>query len=995
MGGDADLTGVAGRSGLYLAASELQIRDVFLAKLAAEGFEGDVTPQVSARLVGATDNSIYQRLPLAVIYPRTTEDLNRAVRAAEDGSLTLAMRGGGTGTNGQSLTAGIVVDVARYLDRILDFDPDTGHVTVEPGVVLARLNAFLKPHGYFFPPTVSTATRATIGGMIATDASGKGSRIYGRTSDYIETMDVVLSDGSDLHVEKLTSDALEHKKTDSDLSARVYREVYRVVTEQADEIRRVFPDMNRGLTGYNLENVLLENGQFSLARLLAGSEGTLALTKRVVLRVRKLPRYRQLLVVRYASFDSTLRDVQTILPANPSAVEVLDDRVLEKASQDIVWQSLESVLGARSEQPVRGMSFVEFVGDNADHLHQQMQEAVTLLESSPYEVIDYKPVSDQSIINQLWTLREKSVGLLGRPDGRKQGVAFVEDTAVPPEALADYVSEFRGILDGYGLSYGMFGHADVGCLHVRPFLDMLSEHDRALIRPISDAVANLTKRHGGLLWGEHGRGYRGEFSPLFFGETLFTELCRIKEVFDPKDIFNRGKLAPVGVKYPVDRIDGIPFKGQFDEQISSDLRDDFSLSVSCNGNGACYNREPDMAMCPSYKATKDRLQSPKGRATLLRSWARLNSLPDSAADKNALPELTAELKASLDTCLSCKACATQCPIRVDIPSMRSKFLDLYFLTHRRPVRDYLVYWLEPLLKVGRQMPTLANILMQNPISTVFLKQLGFVDLPKISPARLPKSTHVSTKWLEQAGNNDRSVVLIQDSFTGSFDGGVIESAYTLLKSLGMDPRVTSVWDNGKARHVRGFRKGFSATARKTLKQLKNIARHGVPVISLDAATGLMFEQEYRDVAGSEAIPTVLSLEAFLKRQITKGIIPSKAVKPDTAALTIISHCTEQAVRPGSAEDWTVILRHLGVQADAGKAGCCGMAGLFGHEKEHADLSASIFAQNWASKAEGNILATGFSCRCQTKRLAGRRPAHPVEILVSHLQIKNEKAFSTQ
>mgnify|MGYP004704936871 CR=1 FL=1 len=989
MGGDAALSGGTVHSGLTLAASEIAARDTFLSRLRTEGFEGDITPQVSARLVAATDNSIYQQLPVLVLYPKTLEDLNRAVRAAAGGHLTLAIRGGGTGTNGQSLTSGVIVDVARYLDRILDFDAETGLATVEPGVVLARLNAFLKPHGYFFPPTVSTATRATIGGMVATDASGKGSRLYGRTSDYIETMDVVLSDGSDLHVGKLSQVDLKQAESREDLPGRIYREVHRVITDQADEIRRVFPDMNRGLTGYNLQNILLEDGRFSLARLLAGSEGTLALTKRMVLRVRRLPKFRQLLVVRYASFDHTLRDVQTLLPANPSAIEVLDDRVLEKAAQDIVWQSLESVLGARSEVPVRGMSFVEFVGDNAAHLHQQMQEAVTLLESSPFEVIDYKPVSDQEIINQLWTLREKSVGLLGRPDGHKQGVAFVEDTAVPPEALADYVAEFRAILDRYDLSYGMFGHADVGCLHVRPFLDMLSEKDRALIRPISDAVANLTKKHGGLLWGEHGRGYRGEFSPLFFGETLFKELCRIKEAFDPEDIFNRGKLAPVGKLHPVDRIDGVPFKGEFDEQISDDFRENFGLSVSCNGNGACYNREPDMAMCPSYKATKDRTQSPKGRATLLRSWARLNALPDNASDKNALPELTAELKASLDTCLSCKACATQCPIRVDIPSMRSKFLDLYFQTRQRPMRDYLVYWLEPLLGIGRRMPQIANVLMQNPISAGLLKKIGLVDLPVMKPATLPRTARLTQSWLRQAAKNDRSVVLIQDSFTGSFDGGVIEAAYQLLSSLGMNVRITPVWDNGKARHVRGFRKGFASTARETLRQLRNINRHNVPVIALDAATGLMFEQEYKDVAGLEPVPAVLSLEGFLKRQIDKGIVAEKPPAGDKAPLTVISHCTEQAVRPGSAQDWATVLQHLGVRAQAGKAGCCGMAGLFGHEREHADLSAAIFEQNWAAK--GDVLATGFSCRCQGKRLAGKRPAHPVEILSAQLHNKTTKS----
>ncbi|QQX91093.1 FAD-binding oxidoreductase [Gluconobacter sphaericus] len=985
MGGDA-ISGIsAGNSGLSPSASEITIREAFVRRLDEQGFEGDIDLQVSSRLVSSTDNSIYQRLPAAVIHPRTQEDLNRAVRAAADGKLTLAIRGGGTGTNGQSLTDGIVLDVSRHLDRILDFNAEAETVTVEPGVILARLNAFLKPHGFFFPPTVSTATRATIGGMIATDASGKGSRIYGRTSDYIETMDVVLSDGTDLQVGQLTAPQLEEAMSGEGLAARAYREVHRVVTEQADEIHRVFPDMNRGLTGYNLQNVLLEDGSFHIARLLAGSEGTLALTKKVVLRVRRLPKHRQLIVVRYASFNDTLRDVQMLLPANPSAVEVLDDRVLAKAQQDVTWHALERVLGTRSALPVKGMSFVEFVGDDLELLQEQMAQAVSLFENSPYQSIDHKAVSDPGIIASLWTLREKSVGLLGRPEGHKQGVPFVEDTAVPPEVLPEYVSEFRDILDGYGLSYGMFGHADVGCLHVRPFLDMLTPQDRALIRPISDAVAALTKRHGGLLWGEHGRGFRGEFSPLFFGETLFAELCRIKDVFDPKDIFNRGKLAPGGVGYPVDRIDGIPFKGSFDGDIAPALREPYALSISCNGNGACFNREPDMAMCPSYKATKDRSQSPKGRALLLRSWARLRSLPDNAPDRGMLPALTEELKASLDTCLSCKACATQCPIRVDIPSMRSKFLATYFRDNHRPVRDYLMYWLEPLLAVGRQAPALANLLMHNSLSQTLLSRIGLVDLPHLKPARLGADSRVSRSWLRHNHLNPRAVILIQDSFTGSFDGALIERIHTLLTSLELDVKVTPVWDNGKARHILGFRRGFGVTARQTLRKLRSLAAFGIPVVSLDAATGLMFTQEYREVAGDTPVPAVLPLETYLREQIEQGTFAQVQSENDTKSLTVISHCTEQAARPESADDWTFILRHFGMPAQAGKAGCCGMAGLFGHQKERASLSRQIFDQNWAGKVKQPVLATGFSCRCQTERMAGYRPSHPAEALISALQ----------
>lgn len=964
---------------LTLASDDLERWTAYKSSLEAQGFTGEITDSIAARLVGSTDNSIYQRLPLAVIYPKTADDLNRAVKAAAGIDLTLSIRGGGTGTNGQSLTPGVVIDVARHLSTIIAFDAQAETVTVEPGVILARLNAFLRPHGFFFPPTVSTATRATLGGMIATDASGKGSRIYGRTSDYIQSMDVTLSDGSDITICAQSADDVKHLSARPDRVGAAYRTVQHVVTEHAAEIQRVFPDMNRGLTGYNLQKLTDEQGGLNLIRLLAGSEGTLALTKKVTLRVKRLPKLRQLLVIRYGRFQDALQNVQTLLKAEPAAIEVLDDKVLARASQDVIWSTLEAVLGAQAARPVEGMSFVEFVGDDAETLNTQRLKALSLLEQSNDDIIDFKTVSDTSIIAQLWTLREKSVGLLGRPEGQKQGIAFVEDTAVPPENLPAFVAEFRAILDKHGLLYGMFGHADVGCLHVRPYMDMSSERDRKLIRHISDDVVSLTLRYGGLIWGEHGRGYRGEFSPLYFGETLYQSVCDIKQAFDPEGLFNRGKLAKSGDQYPVERIDAVPFKGSFDAELTPAARRRYGAAVSCNGNGACFNREPDQAMCPSYKATGDRLQSPKGRATLLRSWARLRSLPDHAPDRALLPRLTEEVKSALDTCLSCKACATQCPIKVDIPSMRSRFLHAYYASHPRGLRDHVIYALEPLLRIARMTPILANIGMHNIVSKAFIKKIGLVDLPSIRPTRRLHYKRVTASWLKHAESNPRAVILVQDSFTGSFDGGVLEAAYTLLSTLGFDVRLSAVLDNGKARHVRGFTHGFTQTAQRALKHIHQLSQAGTPLISVDAATGLMFTQEYASLKNAPTIPDITPLEAFLRTAIEQKQITPQTTVPQES-LTILPHCTEQGARPQSTADWTFVLAFFGLSATAGKAGCCGMAGLFGHEAEHAALSHDIFQQNWAHHTTQPILATGYSCRCQTKRYTGTRPLHPIEWL---------------
>ncbi|GBR47833.1 FAD-binding and (Fe-S)-binding domain-containing protein [Neokomagataea thailandica] len=968
---------------LTLASRDLKRWTAYKSALEAHGFSGEITDSIAARLVGSTDNSIYQRLPLAVIYPKTTDDLNRAVKAAKSIDLTLSIRGGGTGTNGQSLTSGVVIDVARHLTAIVHFDEQAKTITVEPGVILARLNAFLRPYGFFFPPTVSTATRATIGGMIATDASGKGSRIYGRTSDYIQSLDVTLSDGSDLTICAQSSENVVALSARTDRAGDAYRVTQDIVTKHAEEIQCVFPDMNRGLTGYNLQKLTDEQGGLNLIRLLAGSEGTLALTKQATLHVKPLPKFRQLLVIRYGRFQDALQNVRTLLKAEPAAIEVLDDKVLARASQDVIWSTLETVLGAQAERPVEGMSFVEFVGDDAQTIENQRLNALSLLERTSDDVIDFKTVADPAIINQLWALREKSVGLLGRPEGQKQGIAFVEDTAVPPENLPEFVSEFRDILDQHNLIYGMFGHADVGCLHVRPYMDMTSERDRKLIRHISDQVVTLTRRYGGLIWGEHGRGYRGEFSPLYFGETLYNALCDIKQAFDPEGLFNRGKLARSGERYPVERIDAVPFKGAFDADLAQASRRRYGAAISCNGNGACFNREPDQAMCPSYKATGDRLQSPKGRATLLRSWARLRSLPDHAPDRAFLPRLTEEVKAALDTCLSCKACATQCPIKVDIPSMRSRFLHAYYASHARTLRDQVVYMLEPLLRIARCMPSLANIFMQNVVSKAFIKKIGLIDLPFLRPTRLFRYKRVTSRWLKHAATNPHAVIIVQDSFTGSFDGSVLEAAYTTLSTLGFDVRLSPVLDNGKARHVRGFTHGFTKTAQRAVADLKRLSVAGTPLISVDAATGLMFTQEYTELKEASPIPQVTPLEAFLRNAIEQKLISPCTMQPQEE-ITLLPHCTEQGARPHSTTDWRFVLAFFGLSVTPGKAGCCGMAGLFGHEAENAALSYQIFQQNWAQQTKNPVLATGYSCRCQTKRYTGTRPLHPIEWLAQAL-----------
>ncbi|MER9076734.1 FAD-binding oxidoreductase [Mesorhizobium sp. M0904] len=972
----------------------------FLEALARSGYRGDIARDISTRTVFATDNSIYQLVPLAVLYPREGDDLDRIVNFAASGDfgrIPLTARGGGTGTNGQSLTSGVVIDTSRHMNRIVALDVEAGTVTVEPGVVLNQLNTFLRPLGLFFPPTVSTASRATLGGMAATDASGKGSRIYGKTSDYIEEMDVVLANGETLSVKTLDPPALAAMAGQDTLAGRIHREVHRVVSERRDAIRATFPEMNRGLTGYNLKSVLDDSGRFRLQYLLAGSEGTLAITRQLTLRVRRLPACRAAVGIRYASFKAALADVQRLIAADPTAIEILDDKVLSLAREDILWNDLGDILGGASAAPVCGLNVLEFVADSADELQANLDRVLTFLAESPEIALDWTVVRDPALMAQLWSLREKSVGLLGRLGGNRQGTAFIEDTAVPPEKLADFVAEFRAILDSHGLIYGMFGHADVGCLHVRPALDMKDPADAALIRPVSDAVAALTKKYGGLLWGEHGRGFRGEYSPFFFGPELYEELCRIKGVFDPQNILNPGKLAAPNGHAHVDRIDDVPLRGAFDRAIAPEHSHRYERALACNGNGACFNWDADDPMCPSYKATRDRRQSPKGRAALLREWARLRSEAERGQEPAPLAAIEDELHASLMTCLSCKACSSQCPIKVDIPAMKAQFLDVYHRRHRRRLRDHLVARMEAALPTARRVSWLANPLLR---AASFLRLTehvaGLVDLPALRPARgaiMPTDADIGTWSRLPLDVKRRTVLLVEDTFTGAFDGDVVHAARDLLGALGYEVHQITARPNGKPLHVLGMLDRFTRTASSARAYHGRLLDTGLPVVGIEPVAVLMHEVEYQmdrttDSDGGNRRPRVRSLESFLAAEIEAGNIGARDPRSYGPIYALFLHCTEKTANPHASAHWKRIFSTFGLRIETPSAGCCGMAGLFGHEREHAVLSEKLFAMSWmarlADKREDQVLATGFSCRCQAKRFAGFRPRHPAEALIEHL-----------
>ncbi|HMG23444.1 MAG TPA: FAD-binding oxidoreductase, partial [Kofleriaceae bacterium] len=601
----------------------------FLAELRRAGFAGDLADDLATRVVGATDNSIYQILPQAIVYPRTREDVVLVMRTAAQApfrEITLTARGGGTGTNGQSLTSGLIVDLGRHMTRIGDREGD--RVEVEPGVVLDQLNAHLAPQGVFFAPNLSPSNRATVGGMIATDASGQGSRVYGKTSQHVAAVEVVLVDGSVLVTRPMKRDevlALPDWEAPAPLAERLPRAVLALAERVHDEFVAKLPRLHRFLTGYNVERAWDPGtGTLDLKWLVTGAEGTLGIVTRAWLGVVPIPTARRLAVLEFPSFEAALASAETIIAQDPSSIETIDERVMDLAREDEIFPSVAAYLPVRPPPTPKtaAINLVEFEGMSVAEVEARMQALVAACEQHrgrPGWPMAWSVAASETDRKALWQLRAKGVGLLGNTKGRRKPVPFIEDTVVPPEKLSAYVAELRAVLEAEGLVYGMFGHVDVGCLHVRPALDLRDLEDEQRVRRISDRTAALCTKYGGVIWGEHGKGFRSEYSPRHFGE-LFVHLEAVKTLFDPEHRLNPGKIAtPTGRRRELATIDQ-PTRGQHDRQIERRAQDAFTLAIDCNGNGHCFHWDPDHVMCPSSKVTRDRIHTPKGRAGVMREW---------------------------------------------------------------------------------------------------------------------------------------------------------------------------------------------------------------------------------------------------------------------------------------------------------------------------------------------------------------------------------------
>jgi FAD/FMN-containing dehydrogenase/Fe-S oxidoreductase len=913
----------------------------------------EIATDLATRTVYATDNSIYQVLPAGVATPASADEVAALLSENHRSSAPrpVVARGGGTGTNGQSLTDGIVVDLKRSLNRIVSIDVDARSAVVEPGVVAGALNARLAAHGLMWAPHTSTLNRATVGGMVATDAAGKGSLVHGRAHRHVTALDLCLADGSIVHLEPTPLAEAERQASREDAVGRLWRSLLDLPIAQGEHFD--LPELARGFSGYGIDR-FRRDGLIDPVALVVGAEGTLGVVTRAWLRLTSVPAHTAMVVAVYDTFEQALGDSVRLMSSGPTAIEAFDETTLLAARRSAAWSAFDDVVG---DLP-GAVLILEYASDGVD------VESIVGTITGHGDVRAVAAIHEASRRRDVWKVRADAVGLLaarstGGPERSERPTAMVEDCAVPVDRLGEFIGEFRALLDAAGVEYGMFGHADVGCVHVRPALDTTDPEHERLVSELTDAVVELVSRHGGILWGEHGRGFRGDCADRFLTQPTIEVMERVKAAFDPDDLCNPGKLyRPFGSDRALVAVDEPVLRGQVNRSVAVAVRNEQESAFACNGNGLCHDHDPAAPMCPSFKATGNPALSPKGRADLYRAWLA------APVGEAAHGELTDALAENLHECLSCSACSGQCPVRVDIPELKSRFLEDYHRNHRRPVAHHVMSRFERLAPLVARAPWLVRRVIR-----LTERLLGLVDLP-VPPGRTGRTLP------EFSTTGDADVVILRDVFTSVLEPQVLDAAFDALVASGYRVAVARLVPSGKFDHVKGRRSRFVRAASRQRRLVEQVMATGAVATVLEPAVELLHGHEYPMVDAHHPSGAVVSFVDLLDR--APRPLPTVA---DPRDIALFGHCTEQALAPGRRATWKRVLESVGHRVSVVDSGCCGMAGVFGHERGNQEMSRRLWDLGWVPSIEsgGSVerCATGASCRSQAGRFGGDAMLHPV------------------
>lgn len=958
----------------------------------AQQLEGELQYDELHRILYATDASVYRQRPLAVALPRTVEDIRRIIQFCREQGLSLIPRTAGTSLAGQVVGEGIVVDVSKYFNQILEVNAEEGWVRVQPGVIRDELNAFLKPYGLFFGPNTSTANRCMLGGMVGNNSCGTTSIVYGSTRDHVLELKTLLSDGSQATFGSLTPEAFHTKRQQDNLEGQLYEQIYTALSDPIRQARIVeeYPKstIHRRNTGYAVDlllghNIFLAQGSdFNFCTLLAGSEGTLAFTTEIKLHVDPLPPPEVVVVcAHFRSMGEAMEAVLTIMAHRPYACELMDKVILDLTKGNIEQRKNRFFV----EGDPAAVLMVELRGGSRPEVDEQASRLVQDLRAAGQGYAFPLVFGDNT--QRVWALRAAGLGVLSNMEGEKRAVACIEDTAVAIEDLPAYIAEFDRMMQGFGQQAVYYAHAGAGEIHLRPVLNLKDAADRQRFHDISESVARLVKKYRGSLSGEHGDGrVRAEFIPAMIGADNYELLRQIKATWDPAGIFNPGKIVDAppmneDLRYGAGQVDPV-YDTAFDYSAVGGL---LALAEKCNGSGDCRKLNfSGGVMCPSYRATRNEKDTTRGRANALREVLTLNAREN--------PFAHPALADAMDLCLSCKGCTAECPSNVDVATLKAEY---QYQLHRRqgiPWRSRVFTEIGRLNSIGSRMPGLANAVLRN--SGWLKQQLGIAperSLPALSPLSLRRWWQREGRRLPVTGKPKGRVLLFCDEFTNYNDAQVGQAAIRLLLRLGYAVDMPLHAESGRAHISKGLLDEARELARQNVDIFHPLATADLPLIGLEPSAILGFRDEYprllRGAAHQRALelaPHVLLFEEFITREAQQGLISSEQFSAQPRAILLHGHCHQKALSSVETAAFA-----LGIPAGATvniiPSGCCGMAGSFGYEAEHYAVSMQIgeqvlFPAVRAAAENSSIAAAGTSCRHQIADGTGREALHPAEIL---------------
>lgn len=959
-----------------------------------KNLSGELFYDDTMRRLYATDASVYRQIPLAVAYPKDTEDLKKLIAFAQKHKTSLIPRTAGTSLAGQVVGTGIVVDVSKYFTKILEVNPQERWVRVEPGIIRNDLNAFLKPYNLFFAPETATQTRAMIGGMVGNNSCGSNSIIYGSTREHVIEVKGLLANGEEVTFAPLTNKADWHSKHLPPFGKKIVQKLLEILENPHNQelIKNNFPkpSITRRNTGYALD-VLLRSAlfdpesqePFNIAKLICGSEGTLMLITELKLNLVPLPpTHKALICVHTHSIDEALRANLVAVQYNPSASELIDHYILECTKTNL--QQQQNRFFVQGEP--RAILAVELFGKNEEELHDKVGALISHLEKENLGF--HFPVLTGEDIPKVWALRNAGLGLLSNLAGDAKPVCFVEDTAVDVQDLPEYIREFNEILKKYGKYSVHYAHAGTGELHLRPILNLKDTEDRKVFRAIAKETAELVKKYKGSLSGEHGDGrVRGEFIKMMVGEECYQLFREVKYLFDPENIFNPHKIVDT---LPMDT-DLRYEAGQITKEIPTILNFDkhqgiLRLAEKCNGSGDCRKTEiTGGTMCPSYMATRNEKDTTRARANILRE------ILTHSTQKN--PFDSEQIKEVMDLCLSCKGCKSECPSNVDVGKMKAEFLQHYYDANGVPFRTRLIANFTQSSRWASLLPWLYNFVVQNPVTSSILKKVaGFA--PKRSLPTLHRFT--LRNWFEKRHQKQgkphlRTVVIFCDEFTNYNDVEVGIKTIELLEALGYQIIMPRCEESGRTYLSKGLLRKAKQIAEKNIRIFKDIVSQNAVLVGIEPSAILSFRDEYLDLVDEKNLPdaqkiaqNTFLLDEFLAHEIDKGNIRAEQFTQEAKILKLHGHCHQKALS-NLVYTKKVLSLPTNYQMQLIRSGCCGMAGSFGYEQEHYEVSMQIgelvlFPEVRKSDEKVIIVASGTSCRHQIKDGTGRRSYHLAEVM---------------